>query len=89
MPRQRLVMPNHIKNRLALPQVDYILAIVRCPAGWKPTAIDAIPPHAEILSEDSVASFEEARDDRTRCNSLCLRHQLNRWAVILHPGSDI
>ena len=77
------------KNRLSGPHADYIFAIVRSRAGWKPKSLRDVPPKSEILSQQPVASFEEASDDLVRCNQLAIRKKLNMWAIILHPGSDI
>ena len=77
------------QNRLSGTQADYIFALVRRRAGWKPQSLKDVPPNSEILSQEPVASFEEASEDLFRCNRLAIRKKLNMWAVILHPGSDI
>ena len=38
---------------------------------------------------DYVASDEEAHDDLVRCNQLAMTHNLNKWAVIQSPGTQI
>ena len=86
--RQPRIMPIHVTDRLGLPQVDSILAIVR-PKDWKPTSVESRPSSYELLSQDLVASYEEACDDLLRCNQLALRKGLDQWAVIFHPGGDL
>ena len=77
------------KNRLSHPHADYLFTIVRRPNDWRPAALDAVPPDLQILSQVPVASFQEACDDLIRCNKLALSRQLDKWAIIVHPGSDI
>ena len=77
------------KNRLSHPHADYLLTMVRRPRNWQPTRIDDVPADSEILSQEPVASFQEAYDDLIRCNGLAVRRNLDTWAVIVHPGSDI
>ena len=77
------------RNRIAQLHADYLLAIVRKPSGWLPPSIEAIPPGAEIIREDCVASYAEAFDDMIRCNRLATRQGLDQWAVILSPGADL
>ena len=63
-------------------QPDYIFSIVRVPSNWKPRAVYDVPPTAELIAQDPVASFEEAHDDLIRCNSLALVGGWPEWAVI-------
>jgi hypothetical protein len=89
MENYEVIAMKKAKNRLSGTQADYIFAIVRRPAGWKPKSLRDVPPKSEIFSQEPVASFEEACEDLIRCNQLAMRHRLKKWAVILHPGSDI
>ena len=73
------------KNRLASAQADYLFIILRRPRGWRPKGPEDVPPGGEVISVDCVASLDEGLDDLTRCNTLALKHKLNRWAV-LHSG---
>ena len=82
-------MMNRVKNRLTQNQADYILAICRRPSGWQPKSIEDAPADPVVLEIAYVASFEEAHDDMLRCNQYSLRQSLDRWAVIIHPGSQI
>ena len=82
-------MMNRAKNRLSHPHADYLLTIVRPPRNWQPASNDDVPADSEILSQEPVASFQEAFDDLIRCNELAVRRNLDTWAVIVHPGSNI
>lgn len=76
-------------NRILRPQPDYILAVVRKPAGWQPRRIDDVPPGGEVMSSAYVASYEEALGDVKRCNEFALSRNLNEWAVILCTAADL
>ena len=82
-------MFNRINGRISQSQADYILAIVRRPPGWYPDSIESAPQGSEILEEHLVASFAEAEEDLVRCNQIALRCNINKWAVLMHPASDI
>ena len=78
-----------IKNRITNARNDYLFKIVRRPEGWQPETVEDIPPAGEVLSVDYVASFEEARDDLLRCNSLSLEKNLDKWAVVQSAGGEL
>jgi hypothetical protein len=82
-------MFKRLGSRIAQPQADYILAIVRRPPGWRPESLDSIPPDEEVLEEHVVASFAEAHEDRARCNHIALRCNIDKWAVVKQTGSNI
>lgn len=79
----------HVKNRLQHLHADYLFAIVQPPLGWNPSSLDEVPAGAKVLSQEPVASYEEAFDDLVRCNKLAVKQRLEQWAVVFHPGSDI
>jgi hypothetical protein len=82
-------MLNRITNQMIQPHADYILAIVRRPPGWHPESLDSVPLNGDVLVEHLVASFAEAKEDMVRCNQIALRCNIDKWAVVKHPGSDI
>lgn len=81
-------MTNRARNRLMRSHRDYMLAIVRRPAGWRPKAVDDAPPAGDIVQQDPVASYAEAHDDVVRCNQYALGQELDLWAVVLGPDAN-
>ena len=63
-------------------QPDFIFSIVRVSAEWKPSDIYDVPPAGELLTQTTVASFDEAHEDLVRCNRLALKYNWQEWAVI-------
>jgi hypothetical protein len=83
-----------ITNRIVHLQADYIFRIIRKPNGWRPHQFDQAPSTGhllacEIISEDFVASYAEARDDLMRFNGQVLTHGLDQWAMIVAPSGGL
>lgn len=78
-----------INNRIAGLQADFLFMIVKRPRGWRPQSPLETPPVVEPLSVDYVASFDEAREEMIRCNTLAIKHNLAKWAVVESVGGNI
>lgn len=76
-------------NRIFIVQPDYIFSIVRPEAGWSPRSAEDRPAGFEVVSQDFVASYEEARDDLLRTNQQAMAQGIGLWAVIQSAGTHI
>ena len=76
------------KNRLASAKPDFLLTIVRKPENWRPKNHFEEPLFGRVVSQNLVASYEEAYDDLVRCNRLSLLKSLDTWAVIQSVGVE-
>lgn len=76
-------------NRFNRQQPDYVLTLVRRPAGWLPSRIDDVPPNAQVVSRTLVASYEEAHDDLVRSNEIAIKNRLAYWAVVECPSASL
>jgi len=75
------------QSRLNRSGPDFIFAVLRKPANWRPRNYFDKPAEGEIVSKSLVASYEEAHDDLVRYNRLSLHQSLDTWAVILSANA--